>query len=243
MTKLTLSFALLFLAGCSCTEHFLPQANISLSSDATTLSYSGETSVRNAKHALALARQYPEIKRLVIDSDGGDAVGGMLLGDWVYRQHLEVEVKQRCLGACANYIVTAAAKTRVGANAQLGWYGGAWQPDTDRHWYNFLIPGYDDNHHLTLAEWRVAEHQFFSRIGVREEITILGEISKFKQQRLQHGVWSYCAQDLHKLGIRNIQFAESTTANAVEVLQFAPGELESFLANSPLKEQQTFAGL
>ncbi|KFZ36580.1 hypothetical protein HR45_15735 [Shewanella mangrovi] len=242
MTKVSIALLLLLLSGCSCTGHFLQEANVTLS-DATTLSYSGETSVNSAKYALKLARQHPEIKRLIINSDGGDAIGGMMLGEWVHRQQIVVEVKQRCFATCANYVVTAAAETVVGPDAQLGWFGGAWQPDTDRPWYTFLIPGYDKNHNLTLADWRAVEQEYFARIGVREEITILGEVTKFKQQRQQKGMWSYCPQDLHKLGVRNIRFADNTVDADIEVLQFAPGELELFLANSPIKPQPAVAGL
>lgn len=56
----------------------------------------------------------PKVKRVRINSGGGDTVEGMNIGEFVRDRRLDVEVDGLCLSSCANYIFPAGEKKFVG---------------------------------------------------------------------------------------------------------------------------------
>lgn len=237
MFRSVFSLSLLLISGCTCTSHLPPQAEISMP-DAHTLMFKGDTRIDSVKQLLAIADKAPApISRLVITSRGGNPSGGMMLGEWLHQQQIELEVREICAGSCANYVFTAAKSVKVEANSVIGFNGGAWQQHWDKPWYTFLVPDFDQHKCLSVAEWRQRESAFFKRIGVREEITIMGQVPPFQQQISSKKLWGYRADDLSKFGLHQVYFAMNTAPQTqVAILQFAPGELENYLSSSQLQQ-------
>ncbi|MGE4260424.1 hypothetical protein [Shewanella fodinae] len=237
MYRSVCSLILLLLGGCACTTHLPPKADITMP-DAHTLRFKGDTRIDDVKRLLAVAEDAPEpISRLIITSAGGNPTGGMMLGEWVHKQQIELEVSGICAGSCANYIFTAAKSVKVNADSVVGFSGGAWQQHWDKPWYTFLIPDADPHKCLSVVEWRQRESAFFRHIGVREEITIMGQVAPFNQQLSGKGLWSYQAEDLSKFGLHQVYFAAKPLLQSqVQILQFTPGALEDYLASSRLQQ-------
>ncbi|MDF0532912.1 hypothetical protein PY479_01310 [Shewanella sp. A32] len=235
MSKIFFFLTLLLLGGCSCSAYQPPMANVYMP-DQHTLVFSGETRTESVKQALALVQNAKSpVTTLIITSTGSNPAGGMMLGEWVYQQQVAVEVREICAGSCANYIFTAASSVKVDQDAVIGFQGGAWQQHWDKPWYRFLVPGFDEHKCLSVTEWREREIAFFERIGVREEITLMGQIKPFAQQRSGKSWWSYRAADFSKFGLRQVHFTDNYDRQSkVDILEFAPGQLESYLATNTL---------
>jgi len=69
-------------------------------------------------------------RRIVIDSEGGNAEEGMRIGEKLRGAEVEVVVNRYCLSSCANYVFVPARSKGLNEGAVLGFHGGI--PDT-RH--------------------------------------------------------------------------------------------------------------
>lgn len=70
--------------------------------------------------------RYPSILR--VTSHGGFDNAGISMGTWIIENKLDVEVIDRCLSACANYVFLAGKRKILGKNSILGWHGSATHP-------------------------------------------------------------------------------------------------------------------
>ncbi|TSB04953.1 hypothetical protein [Sphingorhabdus contaminans] len=53
------------------------------------------------------------IKKVIVNSNGGDADSAMQIGRRIHKDQAEVEVREKCISSCANYIVPAASTLSV----------------------------------------------------------------------------------------------------------------------------------
>jgi hypothetical protein len=137
---------------------------------------------------------------LKITSDGGDVVLGMDLGDWVFQNHLDVEIVDRCLSSCANYVFTAAKVKYLNPDAILMWHGGAHQQNLEKQ-YQALGPA----GMASWDAWKRREDAFFLKIGVRQTITTYGQTVADPGPAQYSMGYDYSIADLEKFfGIANI---------------------------------------
>lgn len=61
---------------------------------------------------------------LVIRSSGGDLHAGMLLGDFINKHEMTVEVLDFCISSCANYVFLSAANKVLNTNSLVIFHGG-----------------------------------------------------------------------------------------------------------------------
>ena len=62
------------------------------------------------------------IDLLVITSEGGSTEDGISIGDWINKRSINVEVKEYCLSACANYIFTSGNKKYIQENSLVAFH-------------------------------------------------------------------------------------------------------------------------
>lgn len=158
----------------------------------------------------------PKPTVLSIRSGGGDIVPGMALGDWVSANQLDVRVLEYCLSSCANYVFPAARNKVVSSFAMIGYHGGVasdsfiMDPETLAR-QSAMSPEDRDAEveafKQFVAQQAAAEAAFFKRIGVRADITRLGQTAyyakRFEADTKMVG-WTYSAADFAKLGVKNI---------------------------------------
>ena len=65
------------------------------------------------------AKATPRPRLLKVTSSGGDITLGMELGEWVFRNGLDVEVVDHCFSSCANYVFTAGKAKYLNPDAVL----------------------------------------------------------------------------------------------------------------------------
>lgn len=59
---------------------------------------------------------------LLIESNGGDAFYGLMIGNFIKDKNLSIKIPNLCLSACANYIFPAAKFKYLGKNALIGFH-------------------------------------------------------------------------------------------------------------------------
>jgi len=122
-------------------------------------------------------------KTLAISSKGGDGVAGGMLGAWVFKKNLNVEVTRHCLSSCAMYVFLAGKKSYLGKSAQLGWYGGYASKRVNVGYKKFLsqqqfINKVGEEAYKIILE---TESKYFEKIGIDPKILSYGEDEKYNE--------------------------------------------------------------
>jgi len=153
---------------------------------------------------------------LSIRSPGGEVNTGMALGRWVHAHHLDVKVLEYCLSACANYVFPAGAHKTVSNFAMIGFHGGggsehaALNGETlqqfgrmssqEREAFVTDLKAVDQHN-------TVNEDRYFREIGVRRDMTTLGQQPRYQdlRERASNSVgWTYTLENFQHLGVGNI---------------------------------------
>lgn len=169
------------------------------------LVYEGEiTEAANNSLFAAYERASDKPTRLIISSKGGEIGVGMVLGNWVFQQQLEVEVSTICASACANYVFPAAQVKYLAKDSVLIWHGSAWQKDWD------ISAEHKAEFDTYLHSIRRQESAFYASIGVDNALSIYGQDNFTFWDRLaslfgRNTVgYDYSIADLARFGIKNI---------------------------------------
>lgn len=140
----------------------------------------------------------PDIRRLVVNSPGGEVNIGMDLGEWVFDKGLDVEIRGVAFSSAANYVFTAGKTKYLHRDSMVGWHGGITQ-DND----NFLMELFMRKY---LEEGKARETALFEKIGVDQRSTVYGlrpEFDKYSQADGYVG-WTNSLEAMERLGITDI---------------------------------------
>lgn len=121
----------------------------------------------------ALSTNY-SFERIRVNVEGGDPQATMQLGYFIHRRELDLVVEEYCLGACANYLFTAAKTKYLGPESIVAWSGGALSSSWTQQNQRFLFPGARFVAEQYLDSFLRREIRFFERIGVDQAITEYG---------------------------------------------------------------------
>ncbi len=154
---------------------------------------------------------------LSIRSIGGNVNPGMELGAWVHAKRLNVKVMEFCFSSCANYVFTGAIKKTVSNFAMIGYHGGPGDPeklefDPQTQAMFDALPAAEkkalmDNIKKDSVLLGHREAAYFQKIGVRADISSLGQGDQFKPLLDKHPDtrgWTYSLADFALLGVRDI---------------------------------------
>lgn len=149
-----------------------------------TASYSGVISAENNAGFFARVAGQP-LRRLLLDSGGGDVAAAIELAGWVHARQLDITVTGVCLSSCANYVFPAARHKRIVPGAIVAWHGnyhhlaqsGLWRDDVV---LRMQRDGEDEQTATRYVQEQVArlvglEREFFTRIGVDERVCWIGK--------------------------------------------------------------------
>jgi hypothetical protein len=159
----------------------------------------------------------PKPKVLSIQSPGGEVNAGVTLGFWIRAHRLNVKVLEFCLSSCANYVFPAGIKKIVSNVAIIGYHGGPNTPGrlklgaNAQMMFDALNPAKQKAFMEDLAAISMRdshrESEYFKRIGVRADISSLGQEDRYEQiSRANPGAvgWTYSLEGFALLGVRNI---------------------------------------
>lgn len=90
---------------------------------AHTMTWSGSLTYRTIACFEQFLARSPASGTIEIDSGGGDAIIGIVLGSQIHKHGFRVRVLDRCISSCANYIVTSASALEIGPSARIGVHG------------------------------------------------------------------------------------------------------------------------
>lgn len=193
-----------------------PEAQVKLIDGAKAVYYQGEMDDSAIVQVATLIKSAEgTVKRLVINSGGGDVNGGMDLAELVLAHQLDVEVERLCASSCANYVFPAGKTKQIQKGAVVVWHGSAIQMGLDD------APGIDDivvedGRQLSLSEkrelleknkegWlryiteaRIRQADLYKRMGVDERVTVVGQQLKAAQE------WTLTVEDMARFGIKNV---------------------------------------
>lgn len=151
---------------------------------------------------------------LSIRSLGGEVNTGMALGTWVHAHQLDVRVMEFCLSSCANYVFTAARNKVVSNFAVVGYHGGPGDINKTRFdaktqaMLDAASPekrkALMDDIARTIKLDGQHEAAYFQKIGVRADLSSLGQDDRYKDFRTGAAGWTYSQADFDLLGVHNI---------------------------------------
>jgi hypothetical protein len=185
--------------------------------DQGELNYIGKLSREANQKLFALYDSLPtKPSRLLVRSVGGETHNGMELGAWIHEHRLDVKVLEYCLSSCANYVFTAGVHKTVSNFALIGYHGGPSRPEFtfDKATQAEFDSMPQDKRDAFMADMKadlakdaVTEAAFFLAVGVRQEITTLGQQDKYKSLKSRFPdaqVWTYSLDDFARLGVHDI---------------------------------------
>jgi len=174
-----------------------------------TLFFDGKISEGSAK-ALHRQLEMRRVEKVSFNSIGGDIQEAMAMGRDIHKRKLDVEVRNACAAACANYIFPAGKGKFLSQNAYLLWRGSLHSPAGE------IAPDADSG---TAAEQPIAaadfaelkeqEAQFFKEIGVNGEVAWCPQREENYRQTFPEKWFSWSPANLATFGITNIHFTTS----------------------------------
>lgn len=93
--------------------------------DGDTLTYIGGINDAGLNALSEAVRHLPrgQVKKMVVNSGGGDTKAGIYIGSIVGDLKPDLTIETGCFSSCANFIAPAAASITIRKNAFLGWHG------------------------------------------------------------------------------------------------------------------------
>lgn len=174
---------------------------------------------KNTVNVFIAQHQNKKIKKIIVDSGGGEPIAAMRFGEWIHDNNIDIEVNGICMSSCANYLFTAAKYKTISSQSIVGWHGGAEQKnfrDLDLE-YDVIYANLKnkialtekqklrllDNKMIQNYEYsqksRPKQNTFYAKVKVSEYITRAGqEPTNFKS------IWTLSRNDLKKFGVCNV---------------------------------------
>jgi len=155
------------------------------------------------------------IKKLRVNSSGGDVEAAIKLARWIYNNKVDIEVIEYCLSSCANYLFTAAFHKTILPGAIVAWHGnyhhlkqtGLWRDDIQTRMKRTGESRVQARTHVLQQVNHLVklEQSFFKEIGIDEKICWIGKI-------LPYNVKNYyflSVSDMHRFGVRNVTLTKN----------------------------------
>ncbi len=197
-----------------------------------TVFYTGLIGPDSGGAFLASVESAAGLRRLVINSGGGDTIAARIIGRWVAEHQLDVEVVGGCFSSCANYIFVAGRNKVINKNAFVGWHGSEFQYDAVavstpqktaaelleeevREAMAAAIADGEMPDEADVAEQvarllasRAEEAEFFRDIGIDIELTVYGHHPKNLPVIEASGKdgWTYSVADMARFGVTDVLY-------------------------------------
>lgn len=172
--------------------------------------YSGPISTEENRRFFSGIAGRP-VKRLVIDSSGGEVEAGIALGTWIFEHRLDVEVPEYCLSSCANYVFPAASRKFIAPGAVVAWHGnyhhlketGLWTEDIAVRMQRYGEDAATAREQARTETERLVrlERDFFTRIGVDQHLCWAGKMPPYNAPNY----YFLSPEDMAGFGVTQVQ--------------------------------------
>lgn len=193
--------------------------------EGSTAYYTGAIEMEYADDFLdKVSKHGTRIETLVINSNGGETVGGMHIGDWVYDNGIKVVVDKVCFSSCANYIFTAAPAKSIREDSFVGWHGSEQQnrfldeqfadanPNNPTGSCRDRSLSVSEDPNSELYPGYAQELEFLEKIGLGVEPLVWGMADPERcRAYMQMDVdgWTFDIPSMERLGIGNVSYEGS----------------------------------
>ena len=159
------------------------------------------------------------IRRVLLDSPGGDIRAALRLANWIVDRGADIEVVGLCASSCANYLFAAGRCKIIDDGAIVLWHGSARQADFRvrlddcgrridelTHAGGELVDRYQRALTETIAicsflhQAVVEQDAFFARVGADEIITRMGQ-----EPHDFHAIWTVPVDLMARLGYHGVE--------------------------------------
>ena len=149
---------------------------------------------------------------IYINSGGGDVEQGMELGDFIYKNKMNVYITDYCFSSCANYIFTSGKNKFISEHALIGYHGGAHSFKIDQFMIeqeNYLkrkltkkeIMHYNKEFNDHMKKITFEQDAFYSKRNINKKIASLGSNA---YPNIKYDLDYYTIPDFKKLGVSDI---------------------------------------
>ncbi|MFG1173409.1 hypothetical protein AAFN90_07400 [Erwiniaceae bacterium CAU 1747] len=173
-----------------------------------TLFFDGEI-VKGSAAALHQQLEMRRVEKVSFNSMGGDVKEAMAMGREIHRRKVDVEVRNVCASACANYIFPAGKNKFVTQNAYLLWHGSLHSPAADIA----TVSGGKDHApgELVASPEFIAlkeqETQFYQQIGVSSDMPWCPQRQADYREKFPEKWFSWSQANLARFGVNHVRFA------------------------------------
>lgn len=201
------------LSGCSArSEPTNPSASVKITEQELEIrGFIDESTIAQIR---ALQSNY-DFTRIRVHVEDGDPLATMQLGYFIYRRELDLVVDTACLGACANYLFTAAKTKYLGPESIVAWSGGAMSSSWTQQNQRYLVPGARFVAEQYMDAFLRREIRYFERIGVAQAVTHYGYEEASGCPLGSRGFY-YTVPELLRFGIADIQLAHGDWRTAFD---------------------------
>lgn len=168
-----------------------------------TISYDGYISYSGLLRVNQLLSENPNIKLIKIDSLGGVTSLGLCFGELIYKNKLDVEVKDRVYSSAANYVFVAGRNKYISKNALIGFHGGEASTqfyDLEKNKNIMSANSITEPENNSIKEW---ESEFYKKLGINIRLITAGQETDFA--KLNQVGWTYTLDAFEYLGVNGIK--------------------------------------
>lgn len=133
-----------------------------------TLYYQG--ALNEAGYQELKAKLYPEIRQLMIKSEGGNAASGLKIAALIQQHKLNVVVRDYCLSSCFNYVFLAGVEKSLLLDSVLGFHGFPIQKPEKTRQFQADVVDKTNGETEALSQVKELGYLFLQQQGIREDL-------------------------------------------------------------------------
>lgn len=171
-----------------------------------TISYDGYISYSGLLRVNKQLSENPSVKLIKVDSLGGVTSLGLCFGELIYKNKLDVEVKNRVYSSAANYIFVAGRNKYISKNALIGFHGGEASTqfyDLEKNKDVKSENSITESSNNATKEW---ESEFYKKLGLNIRLVTAGQETGFA--KLNQVGWTYTLDAFEYLGVNGIKLSD-----------------------------------
>jgi hypothetical protein len=193
----------------------LAQTTVERSGDAIV--FNGRIDEPSADRFLALLKE-GGIRRLVIDSPGGQVLSALSMAEAVHGDALDIEVPSTCRSSCANYVFVAGRRKTAGRPGAVAWHGNmhhilCLERTGQGRWSEALMEG--------ARELVRQEQAFYARVGVDGFIAWFGKLPPYDAPDF----YSIPPAAMRRFGVGDVTVQPGPADPDVQLLDLSSDEL------------------
>lgn len=177
-----------------------------------TLYYDGKIIPGSAERVINQLKMR-RVEKISLNSIGGDVGEAMKLGREIHKRGVDVEVRNVCASACANYLFPAGKNKYIGQNSYLLWHGSLHSPAGEFAVEN-SASGMTSEALVAQPEFIALAQQeqaFYQAIGVSEKIAYCPQLQADYRQKFPEKWFSWSQAELSRFGVKSVYWTTSAT--------------------------------